>query len=170
MVNTLLLFLRAVRTSDWDLHIESSKQMIPWMFAADHQNYCRSLVVYLLQMVQIEKTNPQAFKELKAGFAVQRSTGNGFGQVPVDQTIEQTVNRSSKLKGHGITNFSTKPKSVDRWVATAHKKAALTSNLMVMAGVYEEDEFMHKDDRESRKVKDEICVQAVKDKVSRLIL
>ena len=41
MVGLLLRFLRAQRTGDWRLHLESFREMLPWFFIHDHQNYAR---------------------------------------------------------------------------------------------------------------------------------
>ena len=41
MMMTLLAFIRATRTSDWDLHLSSLRDMLPWMFAYDRTNYSR---------------------------------------------------------------------------------------------------------------------------------
>ena len=50
-------------------------------------------------MVFLPSTNPDANALVESGeFAVQRST-NAFAQIPVDQSIEQTVNKDTKLKG-----------------------------------------------------------------------
>lgn len=48
MVSILLSFLRATRTGDFQLHIESLRQMLPWFFACDRFNYAR----YVLSSVQ----------------------------------------------------------------------------------------------------------------------
>ena len=41
MVELLLKFLRAQRTGNWTLHLESFREMLPWFFIHDHQNYAR---------------------------------------------------------------------------------------------------------------------------------
>jgi predicted DNA-binding ribbon-helix-helix protein len=41
MVGNLLSFLRATRTSDWLLHLDAVRLMIPWFFAYDRINYSR---------------------------------------------------------------------------------------------------------------------------------
>lgn len=41
MVGSLLSFLRATRTSDWLLHLDAVRLMIPWFFAYDRVNYAR---------------------------------------------------------------------------------------------------------------------------------
>ena len=41
MAELLLRFLRAQRTGDWRLHLDSFRDMLPWFFIYDHQNYAR---------------------------------------------------------------------------------------------------------------------------------
>lgn len=94
MVEVLMNFLRATR------------EMLPCFFAYDHTNYARYLPVYLAHMITLPETHPEAHALLENGdFGVQRTTSHGFSQMPVDQTIEQTLNRSTKTKG-SIVGFS----------------------------------------------------------------
>ena len=60
-------------------------------------------------------------------FAVQRSANSALAQVPVDQTIEQTMNRDSKTKG-GIVGISLNRGAVQRWILTAHDRAKKNSS------------------------------------------
>jgi hypothetical protein len=41
MVQILLSFTRATRESNWDLHLATLRQMLPWFFAYDRYNYAR---------------------------------------------------------------------------------------------------------------------------------
>ena len=106
MVELLMNFVRATREGNWDLHLECIKEMLPWVFPFDHTNYARYLPVYLAQMMVLPETHPEAHALLLNGdFGVPRATSHGFAQMPVGQTIEQTLNRSTKTKG-GIVGFS----------------------------------------------------------------
>ena len=63
-------------------------------------------------MQQLEKTHPAAYNQLQQGqFAVQRVPGHAFAQVPVDQVIEQSLNRDTKTRG-GTVSFSLYPGAV----------------------------------------------------------
>ena len=76
------------------------------MFAYDRTNYARYLPVYLCEMLALERNHPSVHQAVTSGdFVVQRSSWNGFGQVAVDHTIEQTINCDTKSKG-GIIGFS----------------------------------------------------------------
>lgn len=41
IVELLLTFIRATRESNWELHLWTVRQMIPWYFAYDRMNYAR---------------------------------------------------------------------------------------------------------------------------------
>ena len=52
MIQLLLLFVRATRTSNWQLHLSVLGSMIPWFFATDRVN---------LEMSLLESTHPCKF-------------------------------------------------------------------------------------------------------------
>lgn len=99
MVSLLRCLIRATRQGNWQLHLQCILQLLPWVFAYDRTNYCRYLSVYLCEMLMIQRTHPSAAQLLENGeFGVQRSR-NSFSQVPVDQALEQTINRDTKVSG-----------------------------------------------------------------------
>ena len=113
MVQLLLLFLRATRTQDWSLHLACIRRMLPWFYAYNHTNYARYGTYYWADMSTLSTRNPSAHEALQSGdFCVARSERH-FAQVPVDQAIEQTLNRDSKTMG-GIVGFSRNPGAVHR--------------------------------------------------------
>ena len=58
MVQQLLLFVRATRTTDWDLRFTAIRSMLPWFFAHDRVNYARYLPLYWLKISCINDTHP----------------------------------------------------------------------------------------------------------------
>lgn len=171
MVDLLLRFIRASRTANWDLHLSCVLEMLPWCFAYDRLNYARYMTYYWLDMQQLHTTHPDAHAFLKrGGFSVQRSD-NPFAQVPSDQAIEQTINRASKTTG-GIIGFSRHPATVQRWVLTAHDRAAVTDICLEHCGLDENSEqrdAFHKDCQKGQMVRDEEDVLRVIDTVSKLL-
>ena len=81
-------------------------------------------------------------------FDVQRTTEHGFAQLPIYQTIEQTLNRSKKTKG-GIVGVSVKKNSVQRWLLIAHSRALFVDKCRMMTGK-KEDNRLHKETAKSR--------------------
>lgn len=169
MVALLLRFIRATREGDWNLHLACIKDMLPWMFAYDRTNYARYLPVYLCEMLALERNHPSVHQAVTSGdFVVQRSSWNGFGQVAVDQTIEQTINCDTKSKG-GIIGFSLNKAAVQRWVLTSHERAAVTQACREMAGTSKVDtgeEGVVKEMGKARLSKDEEDVSKVQSTLS----
>ena len=110
MFELLLRFVRSARReANWALTVESLKEMLVWFWAYDRTNYQRYLPVYILMTSNLSKTHPDAYESLVNGagglFTIQRSFGNRFGRIPIDQTVESTVNCDTKTRG-GISGFS----------------------------------------------------------------
>lgn len=65
MVQVLLLFIRATRENDWQLHLSAVRSMLPWFFAADRVNYARYGSIYWLEMISMDRTHPRFFSHDK---------------------------------------------------------------------------------------------------------
>ncbi len=165
MVSLLLQFIRATREGNWSLHLACIGQIIPYMFALDNVNYARYLPVYWAQMTALPNTHPEAYRHFADGeFAVQRSKNGGFSQVAVDQTIEQTLNRTMKTKG-GIVGYSLKKGAVQRWLMTSHLRAGVTDRCKEMLGMVSENPT-HREATRPRLSRDEADVQSLIDVIS----
>lgn len=89
-------------------------------------------------MAALPITHPSAERAFSSGeFSVQR-VRQPFSQVAVDMAIEQTVNRDTKTSG-GIIGISTNTAASQRWLLTAHDRAAITSSCRDLAGVVRDD-------------------------------
>ena len=115
----------------------------------------------------LPETHPEAHTLLVNGdFGVQRATSHGFSQMPVDQTIEQTLNRSTKTKG-GIVGFSLRKGAVQRWMITAHSRTAFVDKCRKMTtGVQESQRRLHKETSSARMKRDEEDVKKVLEVIS----
>ena len=58
MMEILFAFIRSLRIGDWELHLASTKNMLPCFFAYDRQNYARYLSLYLAEMIKLRDTHP----------------------------------------------------------------------------------------------------------------
>ena len=66
-------------------------------------------------MSQLPSTHADVHAEFMAGtFSVHPGTVNPFGRIPVDQTIEETVNKDTQTAG-GTKGFSLKPEAVSKY-------------------------------------------------------
>ena len=82
-----LIFVRAHRVKDFTLYVESLKQIVPWFFAPDHQNYSRWIPVHTRDMESLPQPIFEEFKE--NGHWVVSKTMNRFSAMPIDQCHEQ---------------------------------------------------------------------------------
>ncbi len=101
MVDILLGRVRASREGNWILHLHYIRAMIPCLcFAYDKQNYARYLSVYYAQMSLLPNKHPGVLQQMmQGGLSVQMGSHNTFGQISVDQTIEETVNKDTQPAG-----------------------------------------------------------------------
>ena len=85
----------------------------------------------------LEESHPEAYKAVNAeNFAVKRSSSKSFSQTPTDQTIEQTLNRGTKVK-RGIIGFSTSQNTVPRWMLT--ERTSATRNFKSSIGMRDDE-------------------------------
>ena len=151
MVQILFDFARYIKLRDWKLHLQSTENMLPWMFGYDHPNYARFLTYYLVTMKKLPETHPAIHHEFEAGhFSVRRQHGR-FNKIPSDQAIEQTINREQKCAG-SIVGYCT----VQRWVLTSHVAAKCQSKMEEFLGM-SEAKCVTKDLRKKRILHDEEC-------------
>lgn len=132
--------------------------MLPWCFAYDNTNYAR----YMSINDQPTKQHPQAHAFMEAGgFSVQMSPDNAFGRIPVDQTIEETMNKDSQRAGR-TRGFSLNPGALQRYYMTAEFRAMLLREMHEMVS-YAQGNNSHADLQKSRIKKDEKDVQEMTD-------
>ncbi len=162
MVEILLGLIRASREGDWILHLASIRAMIPWCFAYDRLNYARYLPYYYAKMTQLPTEHPDVYaKFMQGGFSVQLDSTNPFGKIPVDQTIEETVNKDTQTPG-GTKGFSMKAGAVSRYYLTAEYRSKYLRALRNMVG-QNKSKLSHPDLQSPRIKKDEADVKSLID-------
>ena len=82
------------------------------------------------------------------GFSAQLSNDNTFGRIPVDQTLEETVNRDTQTPG-GTKGFSLKPGAVQRYYLMAEFRTLFLRSFRKMVG-YAKGKHSHADLHSSR--------------------
>ncbi|XP_046554574.1 uncharacterized protein LOC124263891 [Haliotis rubra] len=58
LVAILRAFIRAGRTGNWKLYLQTLHEMLPYLAASGHHNYTKSLVLYLNKMQNLEESHP----------------------------------------------------------------------------------------------------------------
>ncbi|KAJ8384829.1 hypothetical protein AAFF_G00198160 [Aldrovandia affinis] len=73
-------------------------------------------------MSRLPIDHPEVHQQfMQGGFSVQLGSQNPFGRIPVDQTIEETVNRDTQTAG-GTKGFSLKWAAVERYCSNYLKQ------------------------------------------------
>ncbi|MES9880176.1 MAG: hypothetical protein ABW185_04765 [Sedimenticola sp.] len=118
MVRLMLLFLRAERTGDWELHMYCVDAMIPICHAGGHLAYARCARLYHQQMKKLSTimSDVQYDQYARSGYWTIRRSDRFWSGIFTDQTIEQVLMRMLKTRGglnhgRGITS-STQSKMV----------------------------------------------------------
>ena len=70
MVNLLRQFLKAECARNWNLHLMSLQEMLPYFVAAGHNLYTQSVHIYLQQMLQLEVQHPDVYAFFSTGYHV----------------------------------------------------------------------------------------------------
>ena len=159
MATVLLNTIYATRSGNWDLLIESLRDMIPFTFAYDRIHYARYLTVMVAEMTNLEFTNPDIYAEFQKGhFSVQLNEDRKFSRTELDKTIEMTLNKDIKTPG-GTTGFSTNVNAINRWALNATYRAELRQCLHQLIN-FSNQTTKHKDLTKSCILKDEEAVSS----------
>ena len=85
-------FITAERTSNFALHISTTKQMINLFAATAHNNYAKTYRLYLQSVDVLEKDHPQIFEQFSFGnHTVQ-------GRYDLVWTLDRSINRADSDK------------------------------------------------------------------------
>lgn len=114
-----LIFIKAHRTRQFQLFVETLEVLAPWFFALDHVNYSRWLPVFINDM----KSLPEDVKEeLPKNWVVQKTEKN-FSVMPIDQAHEQN---NAIVKGTGgAVGLTENPVAFARWMVAGPEMARL---------------------------------------------
>ena len=118
--------IRADRTGDWLLHVETVRNVQPIFHVMDRPNYARWCSIYLEDMIKLQETAPEAYREMCNGRFTVKHTNKSFSSVSTDQALEQTINRSSKSTS-GIIGFTKKKEAVAAWEMTYHEFLSISN-------------------------------------------
>ncbi|CAF1303522.1 unnamed protein product [Didymodactylos carnosus] len=112
LLDPLIKFYISIRSVDFDSRNAAFSSMVPLFFGHKRRNYAPLGARHL---VDLQRASSYLLKNLSTSFAVQR-TNRPFSSIPIDQTIETTINKYGKGRG-GITgHFNTN--LIEKWTQT----------------------------------------------------
>lgn len=161
MVELLLDCVKADRDGNWNLHINVVERMIPFCLLFNHYHYARGCVMYLEDMSNLPPELVNAFQQ--GHFTVKKQSGK-FNSVAADHALEQSLIRSSKIKG-GLIGISSNDHAVRKWCLLYHHKADVSLTLLNFCDLNQDPtgdvQPTHKEWSKNRVEKDEQDVQTM---------
>ena len=86
------------KIGDWNGYLAAVENMTKYFFARDLLNYARLMPVFLAQMNDLERNDPNTWNDLDTGDFVVPKSITPFTALYTDQALEQEI---KKLKRHG---------------------------------------------------------------------
>ena len=102
MMDILMRVIKAERTGNWDLHLHTVREMLPYFLAAGHTLYGKSAYVYLNNMLELESQHPDVHTSLKLRKHVIRMSDRYWAGLSSDLVTQQVLMQSVKTTG-GLT-------------------------------------------------------------------
>ena len=164
MIDILRKSIKAERTGDFLLHLETVREMLPFLAATGHNNYTKAAWIYHQQMTQLKTTNLALYTQFLAGNHVVRRTEGPFVGISTDLAIEQVLMRSIKSSG-GLTRG--KGLGEDKrliWLMCMPACAKIHKVMQDITGVSmesTEQHVQHTDQSPARQKRDEKDIKAI---------
>ena len=154
MIYILRKFISAERTGNWKLHLQSLTEMLPYLAAAGHNLYAKSLSIYLENMNNLSVTHPDVYKHFEEGKHVIRRSNKEWGGLSTDLVIEQELMRSLKTSG-GLTRGSGMSETQRNiWVLSRPTCGQVNIAMQNVTGVHQNSREQIRDFANSRQQRD----------------
>ena len=97
MVQIICIFIKAERTGNFDLHLQTVWEMLPYFPASAHHLYARLAHIYLQTMQNLEVTNKKVYERFQNGYHVVRRSQGFLGGLSTNLIIEQVTSITSNI-------------------------------------------------------------------------
>ncbi|GFX51176.1 uncharacterized protein TNCV_2735271 [Trichonephila clavipes] len=135
LVNYYITLSRSIRVGDF----EKFKYVIPKItnlfFAVNQPNYARWCVKYLDDLNKVDETHPGLKNDFMNGcFGIKR-TDKPFSSIPIDLTLETTINAETARCLSGIAHFTNSLAARQRWTKSHSIRAIKISHVLAVCGL-----------------------------------
>ena len=103
MIDILRNFIRAQHIGNWELHLLSLSDMLPYLAASGHNHYTKCVWIYLQQMSKLEDDHPTVYRHFIQGLHVVKRSNRLWAGLPTSLVIVQALMRTLKMTG-GLTS------------------------------------------------------------------
>lgn len=141
LIDYYLMLEFSIRTANFDIYKYILKKMTNLFFAFNHQNYARYLTIYLNKLESIEQTHPGLMQEYGFCFLGIKRTTKPFSRIPIDITLEQTINANAASRAEGIVQMTNSAGARQKWAITHSLRTHMISKLMDFCNMYSKDDI-----------------------------
>ena len=121
----VLTFVKALRTADFSLYVDSLTKLVPWFFCLDHINYARWVPIRIQDMVNLNEAHPNIAGEFNNGNFTFLKTRRMFSSIAMDQAHEQ---HKAIVKGDdGAVGLTQNPEALKRCMVVGPEMARVAS-------------------------------------------
>ena len=154
------IFIRAERTGNWSLHLQSMSNMINLFAATGHVNHAKCARLHLQNTLQLETEHPWVYERFAAhGFYTIRRSDRFWASIWSDLAIEQVLMRSLKSKGD-LTRGKGVTGSIRLiWLKAMHRCPEIHNSMSSLTSLLHVSSEQHVELGVSRKRKDNIDLQ-----------
>jgi len=161
MVDILRRSMRAERTGNWHLHLRALREMLPFLAAAGHNSYTKSIYIYLLQMQDLPFSHPEVYESFCNGHHVIRRSERYWAGLSPDLVIEQVLMRSVKTTGGLTRGRGIGESQRTQWLLSTPACAEINSAIQEVTGTQYCSSEQHKEAADSRQLRDDKDTVAV---------
>ncbi|GBP86801.1 hypothetical protein EVAR_99881_1 [Eumeta japonica] len=140
LVNYYIILSRSIRMGDFEVFKHIIPKITNLFFIVNQPNYARWCVKYYDNLKNVNETHPGLEEDFKSGcFGIKR-TDKPFSRIPVDLTLELTINADAAKRLSGIAHFTNSIAARQRWTKSHSIRAALISHVLDVCGLrYKQD-------------------------------
>ena len=120
LIHLVHAFIRSMCVGDFNLYVECLSKIASFFFRLNHPNFSRYLVQYYSILRNLKETLPEVYDEYSSGFFSLKRTTKPFSGIPVDLTLEQTVNCDAALRTYGVVSLTNSIFGRQRWAKSHH--------------------------------------------------
>jgi hypothetical protein len=154
MVDITLQYITAERTGNWDLHLETLSQMLPYYAASGHNLYLKSGLLYLQKMHKLPETHPELHQHFLEGSHVFRESERFWCGQSSDLAIEKGLMRDMKSIG-GLTHGRGVTENVSAtWLLSLPHCASYNKAMLQLTDVDHSTSEQNKDLGQARMTRD----------------
>ena len=156
----VLMFVKALRTADFSLYVDSLTKLAPWFFCLDHINYARWVPIHIQDMVNLNEAHPNIAGKFNNGNFTFCKTKRMFSSIAIDQAHEQ---HNAIVKGDGgAVGLTQNPEAFKCWLVAGPEMARVTAQSEASIHGVRKKKFLETRHHEQTKGNQVIFVKHVK--------